>query len=184
MDFVVDTERQYRLNVQSASLFIALLRWQASGLASASGNDLKRGVFWLGRCFYHRAAILSLAQACGQLRGAMLRCYALGRAVELFDLKVAAKRLGASVDHVRALVEDGRLRYVNIGRGSKRPRYRFTEADLNEFIETNRARGEAPCPSSRLRKVRITNSTSCSVAIGFTAQRNARVAKKRSASKP
>ncbi|MGJ4924807.1 helix-turn-helix domain-containing protein [Bradyrhizobium sp. HKCCYLRH2015] len=102
----------------------------------------------------------------------------------LFDLREAAKRLGASVDHVRALVDDGRLRYVNIGRGRKRPRYRFTEADLNEFIEASRAREEAPCPSSRSRKVRTTNSTLCSVAIGFTAQRNARLAKKQNASKP
>ena len=51
--------------------------------------------------------------------------------MELFDLKEAAKRLGVSVDHVRALVDDGRLRYVNIGRGRKRPRYRFADADLN-----------------------------------------------------
>jgi excisionase family DNA binding protein len=104
--------------------------------------------------------------------------------VELFDLKEAAKRLGASVDHVRALVDDGRLRYINIGRGEKRPRYRFTEADLNEFVEANRAREEAPCPSSRSRKVGITNSTLCSVGIGFTAQRNARLEKKQNASKP
>ena len=48
----------------------------------------------------------------------------------MFDLKEAAKRLGVSVDHVRALVDDGRLRYVNIGRGRKRPRYRFADADL------------------------------------------------------
>jgi len=54
--------------------------------------------------------------------------------VKLFDLKEAAKRLGASVDHVRALVDDGRLPYVNIGRGRKRPRYRFTDADLHEFV--------------------------------------------------
>lgn len=98
--------------------------------------------------------------------------------MELFDLKEAAKRLGVSVDHLRALVDDGRLRYVNIGRGRKRPRYCFADTDLNEFIEANRAREEAPCPSSRSRKVRTTSSTSCSVAIGFTAQRNARSAKK------
>ncbi|WP_410052225.1 helix-turn-helix domain-containing protein [Bradyrhizobium sp. SZCCHNS30582] len=98
--------------------------------------------------------------------------------MKLFDLKEAADRLGTSVDHVRALIDDGRLQYVNIGRGRKRPRYRFTDADLNEFIEANRAREEAPCPSSRSRRVRTTNSTSCSVAIGFTAQRNARSAKK------
>jgi len=104
--------------------------------------------------------------------------------VELFDLKEAAKRLAASVDHVRALVEDGRLRYINIGRGRKRPRYRFTDADLNEFIEANRAREEAPCQSSRSRKVHTTNSTSYSVVIGFTAQRNARLAKKPKNLKP
>ena len=46
----------------------------------------------------------------------------------------AAAKLNATIEQVMAYVEDGSLRYVNIGRGSKRPRYRFTQSDLNEFI--------------------------------------------------
>jgi excisionase family DNA binding protein len=102
--------------------------------------------------------------------------------VELFDLKEAAKRLHASVDHVRALVEDGRLRYVNIGRGTKRPRYRFTDADIEEFIEANR-QAATPCQFSKSRAAHSTNMTSSSKAIGFTAQRAARLAKRPNASK-
>jgi|SRR6516165_12761503 len=80
--------------------------------------------------------------------------------VELFDMKEAAKRLGTSVDHVKGLVEDGRLRFVNIGRGTKRPRYRFTESDIADFIEASRKRGETPqCRSLRSSGRPITTSS-------------------------
>jgi hypothetical protein len=38
-----------------------------------SNRTLQLGVFWLGRCLYHRAT-LSLAQTCGSLRGPRRRC--------------------------------------------------------------------------------------------------------------
>ncbi|TPQ33622.1 hypothetical protein C2U70_18975 [Bradyrhizobium guangdongense] len=103
--------------------------------------------------------------------------------MELLDIKETARRLNTSPEHVRGLVEDGRLRFVNIGRGAKRPRYRFTDIDVADFIESNRRLEEAPCQFSRSRGVRTTNSISSSVGVGFTAQRNARVAKRQKSSK-
>ena len=54
----------------------------------------------------------------------------------------AAARLGITIEQLSAFVHDGELRYVNVGRGTKRPRYRFTEADINEFIDNRKAAGE------------------------------------------
>src|SRR5215831_7084198 len=46
----------------------------------------------------------------------------------------AARKLRCSVKTLRAHVAAGDLRYVIIGKGTKRPRIRFTAADLDEFI--------------------------------------------------
>jgi excisionase family DNA binding protein len=104
--------------------------------------------------------------------------------VELFDIKEAAKRLNTSQDQVKGLVEEGRLSYVNIGRGTKRPRYRFTDADIAAFIEANRNREPSLCRFSKSGEVRTTNTISKSVVVGFMAQRNARRAEKQKNSKP
>jgi excisionase family DNA binding protein len=95
---------------------------------------------------------------------------------KLFDLKRAARKLGISEDQTRGLIEDGELQFINLGRGKKRPRMRFTDADLDELIE--RRRGKiTPCLSTNRRNHRIGNSTSKPEVIGFMAQRNARLAK-------
>ena len=85
----------------------------------------------------------------------------------------AAAKLNVTIEQVMAHVEDGSLRYVNISRGSKRPRYRFTQSDLNEFIAA-RTQEHSPCPSSPQRNRRAsTGTTSNSKVIGFTARRAA-----------
>src|SRR5262252_4531956 len=91
----------------------------------------------------------------------------------------AARKLRCSVKTLRAHVAAGDLRYVTIGQGKKRPRIRFTDADLDEFI-ANRTRKDAPCPSTRTRTVDrlISTTTSKCEVIGFTARRNARRAAK------
>jgi hypothetical protein len=58
----------------------------------------------------------------------------------------AAARLRCSRKTLNAHVRSGALRYVLIGRGTKRPRRMFTDADLDEFIERQR-RMAVPCPS-------------------------------------
>src|SRR6266849_5594312 len=82
----------------------------------------------------------------------------------------AAARLQISAKQLRAFVRSGELRYVNVGRGSKKPRIRFTDADLTEFIAARTRRNNPPCPSTNLRTRRITSLTSNSEVIGFQAR--------------
>ncbi|WP_074830398.1 MULTISPECIES: helix-turn-helix domain-containing protein [Bradyrhizobium] len=95
--------------------------------------------------------------------------------VELLDKKEAAKRLKITEDQLAGLVEDGEISYINTGRGKKRPRRRFTEKDLEEFVERRRRRES--CLSTSPKNHRSTNTISGSGVIGFTARRNAQIAK-------
>ena len=44
-------------------------------------------------------------------------------------------------------VRDGELRYINVGRGTKKLRRKFTDPDLDELVE-RRAKREVPCRST------------------------------------
>jgi hypothetical protein len=95
----------------------------------------------------------------------------------------AAARLGVTVDQFMGHVEDGAIDYINVGRGKKRPRYRFAPADLETF-KAARITTEQPCRfSSRKNPNPITGSTSKSKVVGFTALRAAHLAKKPKGSK-
>jgi hypothetical protein len=87
----------------------------------------------------------------------------------------AAAKLGCSIKTLNGHVASGALRYVIIGHGTKRPRKRFTDPDLDVFIEAQ-TRKDAPCPSTRTETAarRISTSTSKCEVIGFTARRDAR----------
>src|SRR6516162_7095126 len=87
----------------------------------------------------------------------------------------AARKLRCSVKTLFGHVASGALRYVAIGHGTKRPRKRFADADLDAFIESQ-TRKDVPCPSTRTETAarRISTSTSKCEVIGFTARRNAR----------
>lgn len=95
----------------------------------------------------------------------------------------AAARLTITEDHLRALVADGAIGYINVGLGKKRPRRRFTEADIDDFIERRRGR-EVPCQFIGTSVRRTTSSISSTGAIGFMAQRNARIEQMQKGSKP
>src|SRR6266702_3328201 len=86
----------------------------------------------------------------------------------------AAARLQISAKQLRAFVRSGELRYVNVGRGSKKPRIRFTDADLTEFIAARTRRNNPPCSSTSRRTRPTTNMSSNGEVIGFTARRNAK----------
>jgi len=92
----------------------------------------------------------------------------------------AAAKLGCSIKTLFAHVAAGALRYVDTGRGKKRPRRMFNDADLDAFI-ANQTRKDVPCPSTSPRTAarRISTTTSKCEVIGFTARRNARLAVKR-----
>jgi excisionase family DNA binding protein len=97
----------------------------------------------------------------------------------LLTLKETAARIRCTPDQVVGLVADGELKYVNVGRGKIKPRYRFDEADIGDFIEQQRTREEPPCQSSRPpNQHRTSGSTSKQVVVGFTAARVAEAAKK------
>jgi excisionase family DNA binding protein len=95
---------------------------------------------------------------------------------ELLTIDEAAEYLNLTADQVRAFIADGELRYINVGRGKKRPRMRFTKADLNEFIE-RRARRDAPCQSTNTSGRHSISSISKSPVVGFAAARAAHLAK-------
>jgi excisionase family DNA binding protein len=102
---------------------------------------------------------------------------------ELLILDQAAAYLNVTADQVTAFVQDGELRFINVGRGSKRPRYRFTIEDLQEFIQ-QRKRKEIQCLSTNPRSRLSMPSTFKSEVIGFTARRNVLLAGKPKPSKP
>ena len=85
----------------------------------------------------------------------------------------AARWLGVSTKTMKGYVDDGDLRYINLGRGKKKRRMMFTEADLQEFVE-RRAQRETPCQSIVRKAPRSTTSTSNSGVVAFTALRERR----------
>jgi excisionase family DNA binding protein len=52
--------------------------------------------------------------------------------------KEAAEYLGVSVSTVRHAVKEGRLVGVKIGKGTKKPQRRFSEKELDKYLEPNR----------------------------------------------
>jgi len=91
----------------------------------------------------------------------------------------AAARLRITEEQLSAFVRDGELRYVNMGRGTKRPRYRFTEADICELIEKRKEQDFQCLSSNRKSPHRTTGTTSKSVVVGFMDRRAAQIAAKR-----
>jgi hypothetical protein len=81
----------------------------------------------------------------------------------------AAAKLNCSTKTLNGYVATGRLKYVAIGHGKKRPRKMFTDADLNQFIAAQ-TREAPPCPSSAPRARVTGTSTSGTKIIAFTAQ--------------
>jgi len=102
----------------------------------------------------------------------------------LLDLPAAANKLNVTTEKVRGFVRDGDLKFINIGHGTKYPRYRFTDEDINALIEKRKTQ-EIQCPSFAPRSPRrISGSVSKSVVVGFMEARNARIASKPKNSKP
>lgn len=94
----------------------------------------------------------------------------------------AADRLAITVDQLADLVRDGEISYIPIGRGSKRPRRRFTETDLNDFIDRRRRRES--CQFIKPKNRRSINTISKSVVVGFTARRKELLERKQKNSRP
>jgi hypothetical protein len=83
----------------------------------------------------------------------------------------AARRLRCSIKTLKSHVKAGELKYVIIGRGIKRPRKMFTDADLDQFI-ANQSRKDAPaCPSTKTRARQTGSLIFGGEVIDFTAPR-------------
>jgi excisionase family DNA binding protein len=95
----------------------------------------------------------------------------------LLTVEEVAARLQVSKKQVRKFVEDGLLRYINLGRGSKHRAMRFQPADVEECL-TQLTKRNVPCQSTRTLDRHTTNIRSQSAVIGFTARLNARRAEK------
>src|SRR5215469_18966442 len=100
--------------------------------------------------------------------------------MELFPPKEAARKLCVSVDQIEGFVRDGELSFVNVGRGKKKRRMMFTQADIEDFIERRRRRNTC---SSRSRDRHSTTPSSNEAAVSFldrlAARRNAKLAKQK-----
>lgn len=87
----------------------------------------------------------------------------------LFTPSEAAAKLNicqkTMMEHVRA----GRLRYINVGSGSVRKRYRFTTYNLQTFIENQKVRETQRCPSTSQQNPHSTPTTFKSTVVAFTA---------------
>jgi excisionase family DNA binding protein len=94
----------------------------------------------------------------------------------------AALRLNITEDQLSAFTHDGEIAYINVGRGKKRPRRRYAEDDIMEFLERRRRR-EVPCQSIVTSVRHTTNSISSTKVIGFMAARNARLDETRKGSR-
>ena len=112
-------------------------------------------------------------------RGNLLRIDRFdGALVKLLSTHEVAMELDLTEEHVIGLARDGKLRY-NVGRGGKRPRYRFTREDVTEFVEANRTREEPPCQSSKSKGRRTINMNLNSKVLGFAELRAQRTSAKR-----
>ena len=65
----------------------------------------------------------------------------------------AAKPLQLDPDYLRDEIRAGRLRAVQLGRGTKRPRYRIPESAIQEWLKGREVQPPAPKPR-RKRKER------------------------------
>ncbi len=97
----------------------------------------------------------------------------------MFTAAEAAAKLGISVKTLMRHVDDGRIRYVNVGT-EKRKQYRFTDYMLEQFITNNKHREKPSCQSSNTPKAPSTKLNSSSTVIPFEALQKPKAKKKQS----
>jgi hypothetical protein len=95
------------------------------------------------------------------------------------DVAAVAVRLNVTKEKVRTFARDGELKFINVGHGEKRPRYRFTDSDIAELIEKRRQQETLQCPSLKPKSPHpISGTGSKSIVVGFMEARAARLARK------
>lgn len=87
----------------------------------------------------------------------------------LIGLEDAATYLGVCERHLRKIIKDGKIKFVDLGT-KKRPAYRFRPSDIDEFID-RRTMICAPKLEASLNEVNIGTTTSKFAVIDFAALR-------------
>lgn len=87
----------------------------------------------------------------------------------LFTPKEAAAKLNMSLKNLMEHVRTGRLRFINIGAGKVRKRYRFTSYNLETFLENQKERMVPECQSTNTPGLPTTKSNFKSTVIPFGA---------------
>ena len=100
---------------------------------------------------------------------------------QLLHGKDVAPRLGVSLKTLDDYADDGEIRYIDLARGGKNKRRRYTEEFIAEFLERRTRRDVKQCPSTGPKAPRTTTSTSGSNVLGFMAQRARRISEKQKA---
>src|SRR4051794_32927192 len=119
----------------------------------------------------------------GKADSAQMKAYYLmSPQLALLTHPETAQRLGITEEQLTAFVQDGEIAYINVGRGKKRPRRRYTEQDISEFLERRRRREACLSIATSVRLT--TSSISRSTVIGFMARRSARLVKTPNGSNP
>jgi hypothetical protein len=91
----------------------------------------------------------------------------------LRTLAEAAAKLGCSIKTLKGHIASGALNYVALGHGTARQQRRFTDTDLDAFIEAQ-TRKDIACLSDATRARRTGSTIFKSEVIAFSARRNAR----------
>lgn len=88
--------------------------------------------------------------------------------LDLLKPAEAAKRLGISTRQLGDITTAGRIRFINVGNGDIRPTRRYTEIDIEDYIEAN------TCQYSKDAKPKPTPTTSSATITDIRAIRDAR----------
>ncbi|GAB1581722.1 helix-turn-helix domain-containing protein [Phyllobacterium phragmitis] len=86
----------------------------------------------------------------------------------LMTAKEAAAKLNMSLKTLMKHVNEGRLRFINIGIGGRR-QLRFTPYNLQTFLENQKVREVPKCPSTKAPKALSTSTTFKSTVVAFSA---------------
>ena len=97
---------------------------------------------------------------------------------ELRTPREAAKLLRVSIKTLNGHIRDGELRYINIGRGAKKPRKMLTDMDIDEFIQRRTRRNVPQCQSTSRKARPTSNTTSNGEVLAFTALQRERTGAK------
>ena len=90
----------------------------------------------------------------------------------LIGLEDAATYLGVCERHLRKIIKDGKIKFVDLGTKS-RPAYRFRPSDIDEFISRRTMICE-PKSKASSNEVKIGTTISSYAVIDFVAQRKSR----------